>query len=77
MFTGSQTITADKLTSMNRGWRHIDSLKEENGERAAFIKLRSVTVRDTLGTYCTLSFDMLSVFLSVRLSICLIKIQIF
>ncbi|XP_055998370.1 1-phosphatidylinositol 3-phosphate 5-kinase-like isoform X3 [Ostrea edulis] len=40
MFTSSQTITADKLTSMNRGWRHIESLKEENGERAAFIKLR-------------------------------------
>ncbi|XP_065940327.1 1-phosphatidylinositol 3-phosphate 5-kinase isoform X5 [Magallana gigas] len=40
MFTSSQTITAEKLTSLNRGWRHVDSLKEENGEKAAFIKLR-------------------------------------
>lgn len=42
MFTSSQTITAEKLTSLNRGWRHVDSLKEENGEKAAFIKLRYV-----------------------------------
>lgn len=42
MFTSSQTITAEKLTSLNRGWRHMDSLKEENGEKAAFIKLRYV-----------------------------------
>ncbi|XP_062584452.1 1-phosphatidylinositol 3-phosphate 5-kinase-like isoform X2 [Saccostrea cucullata] len=40
MFTSSQTVTAEQLSSMNRGWRHIDALREENGEKAAFIKLR-------------------------------------
>ncbi|XP_078330913.1 1-phosphatidylinositol 3-phosphate 5-kinase-like isoform X6 [Crassostrea virginica] len=40
MFTTSQTIQADKLTTLNRGWRQVDSMRDENGEKAAFIKLR-------------------------------------
>lgn len=43
MFTTSQTIQADKLTTLNRGWRQVDSMRDENGEKAAFIKLRFVS----------------------------------
>ncbi|KAK3088070.1 hypothetical protein FSP39_014286 [Pinctada imbricata] len=41
MFTSSQTIPASKLTSMNRGWRYLEALKEENGEKKAYIRLKS------------------------------------
>ena len=42
MFTGSQTLSAEKLLRSTHAWRNSEQLKEENEEKAAYLTLRFV-----------------------------------